>query len=92
MPDMKRPLTPKMVRDYIANHGALCPYCQSPEIESDQLGVDGESAWAPINCMICGREWQDGFFLGAIAVSDENGCHSDTVMPSCADSEGSRSR
>jgi hypothetical protein len=67
------PLSPEMVRDYIATHGALCPFCKSPEIESGRLEAEGECAWAQVRCLVCHQRWHDVFFLGAVDVFAEDG-------------------
>jgi hypothetical protein len=66
-------LSPEMVRDYIATHGALCPFCKSPEIESGWLDAEGECAWAQVGCLVCHRKWQDVSYLRALDVIAEDG-------------------
>jgi hypothetical protein len=85
----EKPLTPEMVLDYIAGHGAHCPFCDSPEIESGRLEADGASAWAPVKCSMCHREWQDVFFLGAVDIIHENGDCGEPVMPAPDDPNAS---
>jgi hypothetical protein len=69
-----------MVRDYIATHGALCPYCKSPDIESGRLDAEGECAWAQIRCLACHRKWQDIFCPGVLDVIAEDGSMT-TITP-----------
>ena len=79
-PKSKKPLTPEMVRDYVNSGGARCPFCGSDDIEAGPLEADADSAWGPVTCTACGREWQDVYLLGAIDLTDKNGQHT-TIMP-----------
>jgi transposase-like protein len=78
--ESNQPLTPAMVREYIASGGAHCPYCKSAEIESDHVEVDGDSAWARVSCQTCDREWQDSFVLSAVGEFTEDGS-TNTILP-----------
>ena len=72
-------LTPAMVKKYVEGGGAECPFCGSAEIEAGHVVVDGDSVTAPVECLTCGAEWRDVFFLSAVDVLDENGRYDRTI-------------
>jgi hypothetical protein len=82
-------LTPEMVRDYVDCQGTHCPFCHSSEIEAGKVEADGASAWSPVTCNECGKEWQDVFFLGGVDLLDENGRCGGTIMPAAPEDPGS---
>ncbi len=82
MSESKKALTPEMVRDYIDCGGARCPFCGSDDIEAGRLEADADSAWGPVTCTACGREWQDVYFLGAIDLTAEDGSTT-SITPEC---------
>jgi hypothetical protein len=88
VPDSNEPLTSEMVRRYIADHGALCPFCRSPEIEGGRLDAEADCAWAPVSCAACGRRWQDVFHLGALGLVGADGSIT-TVGPAGDGGDGS---
>lgn len=49
--------------EYISHGGSKCPYCNSYNITSDGIEVDGATAWQDIECEDCGETWRDVFKL-----------------------------
>jgi len=62
-------LTTEQKDQYLSNNGAMCPFCQSDNIEGDTLQSDGD-VWQNVRCLDCGREWQDIYTLTAIDQPD----------------------
>jgi hypothetical protein len=87
--ETETPLTPEIVRDYIDSQGTHCPFCNSSEIEAGKIEADAASAWSPVTCNDCGKEWRDVFFLGAVDIVDENGRYVDTIVPASEAPDGS---
>ena len=62
-------LTSQQKAQYLSNNGAMCPFCQSDDIEGDTLQSDGD-VWQNVRCLDCGRVWQDIYTLTAIDQPD----------------------
>ena len=54
------------VKPYIQRRGIACPFCASSNIEGRQFDVQAGTAWQPMNCTDCGREWNDVYTLDTI--------------------------
>jgi hypothetical protein len=55
------------VKPYIQRGGVACPFCQSSNIEGRQFDVQAGTAWQPMSCTDCNREWNDVYRLDAIS-------------------------
>jgi hypothetical protein len=55
------------VKPYIQRGGVACPFCGSSNIEGRQFDVQAGTAWQPMTCMDCNREWNDVYRLDAIS-------------------------
>ncbi|MCK4374141.1 MAG: hypothetical protein KAX19_02395 [Candidatus Brocadiae bacterium] len=50
---------PAFKKTYFAASGIICPFCDSADIQSGALEVDGMIAWAEVECVACKHIWQD---------------------------------
>jgi DNA-directed RNA polymerase subunit RPC12/RpoP len=55
------------VKPYTQRRGVACPFCASSNIEGRQFDVQAGTAWQPMNCTDCGREWNDVYRLDTIS-------------------------
>jgi hypothetical protein len=55
------------VKPYIERGGVACPFCESSNIEGRQFDVQAGTAWQPMTCTDCNREWNDVYRLDAIS-------------------------
>ncbi len=55
------------VKPYIESGGVACPFCESSNIEGRQFDVQAGTAWQPMSCTDCNREWNDVYRLDAIS-------------------------
>jgi len=55
------------VKPYIQRGGVACPFCKSSNIEGRQFDVQAGTAWQPMSCTDCNREWNDVYRLDAIS-------------------------
>jgi predicted Zn-ribbon and HTH transcriptional regulator len=55
------------VKPYIQRRGVACPFCASSNIEGRQFDVQAGTAWQPMSCTDCGREWNDVYTLDTIS-------------------------
>ena len=55
------------VKPYIQRRGVACPFCASSNIEGRQFDVQAGTAWQPMNCTDCDREWNDVYTLDTIS-------------------------
>ena len=57
---MSKPIKPISSRYYV-NHfdAAACPACQSSNIASDSVDMDGSVGTANVQCVDCGSYWVD---------------------------------
>jgi transposase-like protein len=53
----------KTQKEYVTEGGKNCPFCDSSDVESQALQVDGPIAWSDCNCNTCGKEWDDLYRL-----------------------------
>lgn len=64
-------LTTKQKRDYIRSAGSHCPHCKSQSITASHFESDVSSAWQPVRCDDCGKEWNDVYKLVGIEDADD---------------------
>ena len=48
---------------YVREGGNYCPYCESWQIESGPVEIDGMYATVTTNCVKCGNSWDEGYKL-----------------------------
>lgn len=54
-------------QQHIDNGATQCPYCNSYNIEGQEINIDSGSAWQDVSCNECGQEWQDTYTLTGYA-------------------------
>lgn len=59
------PLSDEQKEKYLKNPTS-CPFCGSPEIESEEIEADGKTATAAVNCNNCDSAWDDIYTLTGI--------------------------
>lgn len=59
-------LTDEQKAAYIEYGFSKCPYCGSYEVSSGHFEVDGASAWQPVHCDNCEKDWRDVYTLTEI--------------------------
>ncbi len=74
-------LTSAMVEEYIERGGAKCPFCGSGDIEAGHVEADSDRVTGPVECLACGEEWRDVFYLRALDILDENGRYRKSIEP-----------
>ena len=52
-------LTEKQKKDYLASHGAFCPYCGTNDMRGGQHNADDNWMSNAITCHNCNAEWED---------------------------------
>jgi len=62
------PITAATQAQYLYNSGALCPFCDSSNIEAQNLEMDGAQAWSDCTCNDCQKEWKDEYTLTGYSV------------------------
>ena len=62
-------------KEYAQDHGGLkCPFCRSENIEGQPDGeLDGQSYWATVKCLDCGKGWRDIYLLSEYSSLNERG-------------------
>ena len=58
-------------QQYIDNGGTQCPYCNSHDIEGQEVNIDAGSAWQDVTCNHCGQQWQDTYTLTGYASTNK---------------------
>ena len=53
--------------EYVEASGAMCPFCQSKDIEGASFET-GEHVYQDITCGSCGKEWTDIYTLSSYEV------------------------
>ena len=57
---MSKQIKPLSCRRYVTHFdAAVCPACQSPNIASDSVDMDGSVGTANVQCVDCGSYWTD---------------------------------
>lgn len=49
--------------EYVEDHGAFCPVCQSNDLLGGAFEADVNCAWQRITCNSCGATWNDTYVL-----------------------------
>ncbi len=65
-----KPLTKKIVRQYVKDGGVKCPGCGWSDLEGGFVEVQEGAAFQPMHCTNCGREWMDIYHLVNISIDD----------------------
>jgi DNA-directed RNA polymerase subunit RPC12/RpoP len=52
-----------LVEKYVKNEGALCPYCDSKDMEGGNYEAEGDTITMKVSCNNCGKEWFDIYKL-----------------------------
>ena len=52
----------KTNEEYVQS-SSQCPFCDSRDIEGQEVNIDGNSAWQEIYCLSCEKEWVDTYRL-----------------------------
>ena len=55
------------VTPYIQRGGVACPFCESNNIEGRQFDVQAGTAWQPMKCTDCNRQWNDVYRLDGVS-------------------------
>lgn len=63
-------LTKEQIERYMKNPN-LCPFCQSTQIAGEQLEVNDGSAFQPVSCLSCGKDWEDNYTLTSVTSNVE---------------------
>jgi formate dehydrogenase maturation protein FdhE len=59
-------------KKYLESNGNYCPFCGCDDIEAGHFETDGNTAWRPVECNGCNKEWNEEYALaGAIFNSDD---------------------
>lgn len=58
-------------QEYIDQGGTKCPYCNSYDIEGQEINIDAGSVWQDVICHQCGQEWQDTYTLTGFASTNK---------------------
>jgi len=66
--DLKPTWSDTEKKSYVVTGGVSCPFCRSKDIEGGHIEVDAGSAWQPVTCSACGREWEDVYRLVDIEI------------------------
>ncbi len=56
-------------RLYLDKHGSVCPICRCDAIEGGQFQSDSSTVWQSVNCIECGAEWDDIYYLREVEIT-----------------------
>jgi|ERR1039458_7146311 hypothetical protein len=59
-------LTNEQKKQYLANEGVVCPFCQSDDVVSGSVETDSGYATQDITCNVCDEEWTDVYTLTGV--------------------------
>ena len=57
-------------RRYLDKHGSVCPICECDAIEGGPFQSDGNTVWQKVNCIECGAEWDDIYYLREVEIDN----------------------
>lgn len=57
-------------KEYVDRSGIICPYCNSIEVKSGCLDINGKTVTDNIICLDCNKEWTDIYTLIGFEVVD----------------------
>jgi len=62
-------ITQEKADAYVSSGGCHCPYCGGDKLEgTSEFGADGNEYYHEIECLDCGRHWNDLYVLKGIGV------------------------
>lgn len=64
-------ITKAMEKKYLDRRGVECPFCESSDIEGQEINIDGGGAWQEVSCNTCGKSWNDLYELTGIEEIEE---------------------
>lgn len=65
-------LTNEQKKDYVADMGIYCPYCESDDIWGDDWEYGTGQVWEVMRCRTCGKKWTDVYTLTLIEEREES--------------------
>ncbi|MGA8224834.1 MAG: hypothetical protein WB780_24540 [Candidatus Acidiferrales bacterium] len=63
-------MKPEKAKEYLAQGGFACPFCDSRDIEGGSMDFDAGEIAQRISCHECSEQWTDVYKLVAVADSD----------------------
>jgi hypothetical protein len=63
-------MNPDKAKQYLEQHGLLCPFCGSWDIEGGSMNFEAGEIAQKISCHACGEMWTDIYKLAAVAEAD----------------------
>jgi len=57
-------------KEYLEQHGLVCPFCGSWDIEGGSMDFDSGEIAQRISCHECNEQWTDVYKLAAVADPD----------------------
>ena len=60
----------KQAKKYLEQHGRLCPFCGSWDIEGGSMIFEAGEIAQRISCHKCNEQWTDVYKLAAVADAD----------------------
>lgn len=53
----------KSQEQYVQEQGQHCPFCDSTDVQAQDLKMDGGQAWSECSCNTCHKHWTDQYTL-----------------------------
>jgi transposase-like protein len=63
-------MNPEKAKHYLEQHGLVCPFCGSRDIEEGSMDFDAGEIAQRISCHECSERWTDVYKLAAVADAD----------------------
>ena len=71
----------KQAKKYLEQHGRLCPFCGSWDIEGGSMSFEAGEIAQRISCHKCNERWVDVYKLAAVADADSGGTIASISLP-----------
>ncbi len=63
-------MNPERAKEYLEQHGLVCPFCGSWDIAGGSMDFDSGEIAQRISCHECNERWTDVYKLAAVADAD----------------------
>ena len=71
----------EQANEYLEQHGLVCPFCGSWDIEGGSMDFDAGEIAQRISCHNCGERWTDVYKLAAVGDSDSGATLASISIP-----------
>jgi hypothetical protein len=74
-------MNPEKAKQYLEQHGCVCPFCNSWDIEGGSMNFEAGEIAQSVSCHKCNEMWTDVYKLAAVADGDSGATIASIFIP-----------